>query len=235
MINRTGKHGFTMIELIGAMIIIAILTVAGITAISTAINNSRLTAMTEDLSGFRKVAEQFLAENPQYAKWDGSTDEQDDTQVNQILSDFNSNYLEGEMKHSSMYDVSPYYAVGLTNRLDPWGNPYTICIHTLKFKPNNKNNTQSFIRIAFKSGGENGSTNHDEGRKNPMASTDNNDWYQIVQYSDGTMYSTLFQSSGIDENKDIEYYDYWGFSESKNKWCVLRRSEIPGYPHKEFE
>ena len=138
--RKLNKRGFTMIELIGAMVIIAILTVAGITAIATAINNSRMSATQTDLSGFRTPIENFMLENPQMAK------ETDTTKIAAALNE----YLEGEMQFISVPteqcmdqdDVSgdagdkdidystPNAGQWQVKRLDAWDQNFRIYIDT---------------------------------------------------------------------------------------------------------
>ncbi len=137
--GKLNKVGFTMLELIGAMIIIAILTIGGIIAITSAINNSRMSALQSDLAGFRAPIEQFLLENPQYAKTATTYNNPE------VLTALNE-YLEGEMKidltHSGtetevtagggtiakISAITPTTVVA-TNRMDPWKTRYKIYVN----------------------------------------------------------------------------------------------------------
>lgn len=152
--GKVNKRGFTMIELIGAMVIIAILTVAGITAIATAISNSRMSATQTDLSGFQTPIEQFLLENPQMAK---------STNVHDIAASLND-YLEGEMQFKAVpSDTSNTTATvkgWQTKRNDAWDQPFRIVIipdnHTATTGPNNAQDTE--LRIFVVSNGKNSTT-----------------------------------------------------------------------------
>lgn len=160
--RKLNKRGFTMIELIGAMVIIAILTVAGITAIATAISNSRMSATQTDLSGFQTPIEQFLLENPQMAK-------SNDTGA--IAAKLNE-YLEGEMQFKvapgtgdSADDDLDYNTVELadswqTKRLDAWDQPFRIYIDTAEHAATNGTDAakDSEIRIFVVSNGKNSTT-----------------------------------------------------------------------------
>lgn len=158
--GKVNKRGFTMIELIGAMVIIAILTVAGITAIATAISNSRMSATQTDLSGFQTPIEQFLHENPQMAK---------KTNVGEIAAKLNE-YLEGEMQFKTVpttttaddnVDYNDVDAGGWqTKRLDAWDQPFRIYIDTAKHGATNGTDAakDSEIRIFVVSNGKNSTT-----------------------------------------------------------------------------
>ena len=157
--RKINKRGFTMIELIGAMVIIAILTVAGITAIATAISNSRMSATQTDLSGFQTPIEQFLLENPQMAK-------SDDTKA--IAAKLNE-YLEGEMQFKTVPTTVAEDAVDYNNvdaggwqtkRLDAWDQPFRIYIDTDEHDATNGTDAakDSEIRIFVVSNGKNSTT-----------------------------------------------------------------------------
>lgn len=152
--KKVNKRGFTMIELIGAMVIIAILTVAGITAIATAISNSRMSATQTDLSGFQTPIEQFLLENPQMAK---------KTDVGEIAAALNE-YLEGEMQFKAVPtdDANGTATVEgwQTKRMDAWDQEFRIVIvpdnHEATTGPNNAQDTE--LRIFVVSNGKNSTT-----------------------------------------------------------------------------
>lgn len=157
--KKMNKRGFTMIELIGAMVIIAILTVAGITAIATAISNSRMSATQTDLSGFQTPIEQFLLENPQMAK-------SNDTKA--IAAKLNE-YLEGEMQFKTVPTTNADDGVDYNNvdaggwqtkRLDAWDQPFRIYIDTAEHAATNGTDAakDSEIRIFVVSNGKNSTT-----------------------------------------------------------------------------
>lgn len=179
------NRGFTMIELIGAMVILAILTVAGITAVATAISNSRMSACQSDLSGFQSPIEQFLLENPQMAK-------QLDTKV--IAKALNE-YLEGEMQFVDVSGLDSGVSTNATSvpststiskwqvkRLDPWDEPYRIYICPMNQSattgPNNTQDTE--LRIFVVSNGKNSTT----GASNNALDGDD-DMFLMVQLVNG--------------------------------------------------
>ncbi|MEG2267146.1 MAG: prepilin-type N-terminal cleavage/methylation domain-containing protein, partial [Acinetobacter sp.] len=210
--------GFSLIELVGAMIIIAVLTVAGIAAVSTAIENSRQTAVREDLDGFRTVLEQFLVENPQYAKWDGVNN---GDLTRKTLDALNNDYLEGEMKFATNPGrVSTTTALVDLVRKDPWGNPYQLALQSRKYQTVTGENTESFLRLCVRSFGPNSSNTYDG---NVMSSDDTNDIYLISQFSSGKLHSIVFTSDIRVEQQFPErrYYDRMGFSETEQKWMWL--------------
>lgn len=160
---KANKRGFTMIELIGAMVIIAILTVAGITAIATAISNSRMSATQTDLSGFQTPIEQFLLENPQMAKEDDTT----------VIAEALNEYLEGEMQFKDVTALDGGVAADSTSapsdstitawqtkRTDAWDEPFRIYINPMNHAgttgPNNAQDTE--LRIFVVSNGKNSTT-----------------------------------------------------------------------------
>lgn len=155
------NRGFTMIELMGTLVIIAVLTVAGIAAIASSINKSRVSATMTDLSGFCLPIEQFLMENPQLAKSD------DD---GFIASELNK-YLEGEMQFinipqigDSADDLLDYSTVQTSGwqvkHLDPWDQPYRIYIDTSQHDGTNGSSPakDTEIRIYVISNGKNSTT-----------------------------------------------------------------------------
>ncbi|MEG2378446.1 MAG: hypothetical protein RSC43_08860 [Clostridia bacterium] len=206
-----------MIELIGAMIIIAVLTVAGITAVSTAIENSRQTAINQDLDGFRKVAEQFLMENPDVSKWNGVNTPQ---QTIESFDLFNNKYLEGEMKLDP-HPANNIHRRGKTKRLDPYGNPYMITLSTVKLQTGTAVDDNSYARIFIQCCGKDGTDTlewHDY-----YASADNDNIISLTQFSNGQVSSIQFSSAQL--------RTYWahGYSYKDNAWKTLPESQIPGY------
>lgn len=160
---KANKRGFTMIELIGAMVIIAILTVAGITAIATAISNSRMSATQTDLAGFQTPIEQFLLENPQMAKENNTT----------VIAKALNEYLEGEMQFKNVTALDGGVASDSTSapsdssvtgwqtkRTDAWDEPFRIYINPMNHAgttgPNNTQDTE--LRIFVVSNGKNSTT-----------------------------------------------------------------------------
>ncbi|MEG2377402.1 MAG: type II secretion system protein [Clostridia bacterium] len=216
------KYGFTMIELIGAMIIIAVLTVAGITAVSTAIDNSRQTAIQQDLDGFRKVAEQFLLENPQTSKWDGLNSS---TQTKEAFKLFNEKYLEGEMKFETVKKSGwNCLIMGNTIKKDPYGNAYDVIYCTLKLDVEaNPLDSTSYARILIRSRGKNGSHKLDEIPSATFFFDDPDDVYSVTQFSDGRVISTQFTAN------DRSSFDEFGYSYDTAEWCKLKPAVIPGY------
>ncbi|MEG2262794.1 MAG: type II secretion system protein [Acinetobacter sp.] len=186
MVTVKKKNGFTMIELVGAMIIIAVLTVGGITAISTAISNSRVTACKEDLAGFRKVLETFCMENPQYAK--GA----DASSVPMILEDLNSNYLEGEMKLAEPFSSAAESVVYSTSHLDPWGNPYRLhmSIKDAGVGTPPTKSTDSLLRFLIVSSGKNANT---VPNGEPFVLDGTDDIAEYVQILNGAVSTQLFE------------------------------------------
>lgn len=190
--KKLNKRGFTMIELIGAMVIIAILTVAGITAIATAISNSRMSATQTDLSGFQTPIEQFLLENPQMAK------ENDTTKIAAALND----YLEGEMQFADLTALDGGVSANdttapsdstidnwQTKRLDAWDEPFRIYIcpmnHAGTTGPSNAQDTE--LRIFVVSNGKNSTT----GEKNNDIDGDD-DMFLMVQLVNGQVSHGLY-------------------------------------------
>ena len=182
---KVNKRGFTMIELIGAMVIIAILTVAGITAIATAISNSRMSATQTDLSGFQSPIEQFLLENPQMAKQNDTT----------VIAKALNEYLEGEMQFKDVTALDGGVSTNSTTapsastidkwqtkRTDAWDQPFRIYInpmnHTGTTGPNNAQDTE--LRIFVVSNGKNTTT----GAKNNNLDGDD-DMFLMVQMVNG--------------------------------------------------
>ncbi|MEG2262795.1 MAG: type II secretion system protein [Acinetobacter sp.] len=200
--TKANKKGFTMIELIGAMIIIAVLTVAGITAVTTAINNSRMTAAQEDLAGFRTVVETFLMENPQYAKGVGGANAKNATD---IFTDLNANYLEGEMKVSSAANMTQATAdtyLATLNRRDPWGTPYQLHINLADLNADGTAAVDSVLRIMVVSAGKNTTTTGQAPAETAVAAkamtTDGNDDLAVLtQYANGAVASCFL---GTKEN-----------------------------------
>lgn len=189
---KVNKRGFTMIELIGAMVIIAILTVAGITAIATAISNSRMSATQTDLSGFQTPIEQFLLENPQMAK------EKDTKVIAKALNE----YLEGEMQFKNVNALDGGVSTSdttapsdstittwQTKRTDAWDEPFRIFItpmnHAGTTGPNNTQDTE--LRIFVVSNGKNSTT----GEHNNDVDGDD-DMFLLVQLVNGQVSHGLY-------------------------------------------
>ncbi len=171
--KATNKRGFTMLELIGAMIIIAVLTVAGITAIATAINNSRMSATQTDLAGFQLPIEQCLLENPKLER---------DTNVINVATTINK-YLEGEMKLVKSDAEGSVTANGdkasdwRVHRNDPWGNSYRIFIDL-------NNSANNGLRVFIVSSGKDGKAPvMDTATLNKALNKD--DMFMMIQLKDG--------------------------------------------------
>ncbi|MEG2265289.1 MAG: prepilin-type N-terminal cleavage/methylation domain-containing protein [Acinetobacter sp.] len=226
--SKNHKRGFTMIELIGAMIIIAVLTVAGISAVSTAINNSRITAVNEDLDGFRKVAEQFLLENPQTSKWNGVNS---DAQLVGAFKLFNDKYLEGEMKiPNPVKSGQNALIIGYTQRKDPWGTPYAIIYNTQKLNCDSKDpQSTSYAKLYVRSSGKNGYNNWDVDMHSSMLGIrDADDIYSVTQFSNDRVCSTVLDTAQLYKSGKTFMHEY-GYSFDSNSWCMLEHANIPGY------
>ena len=189
---KINKRGFTVIELIGAMVIISVLSLAGVSSISTSINNARYTSAESDFDGYRTAIQQFMLENPGILKT---------RNTNTIAHKLNE-YLEDEMKFQTEDDGTfvysskkypPYEKVGCAvKRLDPWGNPYRIGIDTQQVRALKADQSKKTLqaRIFVISCGPNGTSS------GPVTES-NKGWYGVgyidsgddlftgVQYVDG--------------------------------------------------
>ena len=203
--RKMNKRGFTMIELIGAMVIIAILTVAGITAIATAINNSRMSATQTDLSGFRTPIENFMLENPQMAK---------ETDVNKIAVALNE-YLEGEMQfidatqataetdNQTTYDYGTPNAGGWqVKRMDAWDQNFRVYIdtdnHSATQGSNDAKDTE--LRIYVISNGTNSTTGVDNTKSSNRYVDGDDDLFLCVQMVNGQVSSGYY---GFDDGDSL--------------------------------
>ncbi|MEG2378535.1 MAG: type II secretion system protein [Clostridia bacterium] len=215
---RTSRpSGFTMIELIGAMIIIAVLTAAGISAVSTAIEHSRQVACDEDLAGFRAVAEQFLLENPQVSNSEDMAWES--------INLLDGKYLEGEMKFiDNNYTKPSDIAIRYTNRLDPWGEPYAMVFVLYKLETDNQI-AKNYSRIFIRSKGKNGNHAKDQvSTEGFLVMRDTDDRYSLTQYADGQVISTTFDTQYICDTVSAHPYilSNYGYNYHTNNWQWLR-------------
>ena len=177
---KINKRGFTVIELIGAMVIISVLTLAGVSSISTSINNARYTSAESDFDGYRTAIQQFMLENPGILKT---------RNANTIAHKLNE-YLEDEMKFQTEDDGTfvysckkypPYEKVGCAvKRLDPWGNPYRIFIDTQEPNSLKSNSSEKILqsRIFVISCGPNGTSS------GPITES-NKRWYGVCYIDSG--------------------------------------------------
>lgn len=154
--HKVNKRGFTLIEIVGVIIIIAILAVAGISAMNNILNSTRVTTAQEDLAGFKTAIESFMIENPQYAK--GGT-----TSIKDIVQTLNDNYLEGEMKVSNSASITALSGTDgkiELSRLDPWKMPYVLHVSVVDKGLGDPATTDadSVLRIAVVSSGKNTNT-----------------------------------------------------------------------------
>ncbi len=212
------NRGFTTIELIGAMIIIAVLTVAGINAISTAISNSRMSAVQTDLAGYRIPIEQCLLEHPELEqepkrKQDKFTNHR--VRVAAALDE----YLEGEMKTrlkpsdmnaagqgggSGQSSVDRLDQAGnwIVHRKDAWGIHYRICIVP-------DNGTGNGLRVFVVSCGKNGETGNGDVYTDTTLNTalDSDDMFMMVQLKNGRvsygMYGMRFGNAITNKVSDL--------------------------------
>ena len=195
---KHNKRGFTMIELVAAIFIIALLTAAGIAAVSILITNARITATQQDLSGFRTPIEQFLLENPAMAK---------ETDVIKIANKMNS-YLEGEMQFANLpstqatpndSDVDYNQILDTpswqTQRQDAWDHPYRIFINPSDMDATGNSYTgakDSELRIFVVSNGKNSTTGtNGESKGNHLVDGDD-DMILMVQLVNGQVQSGFY-------------------------------------------
>ncbi|MEG2377404.1 MAG: type II secretion system protein [Clostridia bacterium] len=221
---RTHKSGFTIVELVGALIIISILTTAGITGISAAVDNSRMTAIYQDLDGFRKAAEQFLMDNPQDSKWNGINSS---AQIQESFDKFNTQYLEGSMKLERVVQSRIHSMIrGTTIKRDPYGTAYDVIMVSTKLLHSEDDPLDnSYMRIFIRSQGKNGNQSHvPDSFVCFLGVTDNDDIYSLTQFSDGHIDSTQFMS-----DTKVFFYDQWGYSKDTQSWGKLPYSNIPNY------
>lgn len=123
--KKKAKKGSTLVELIGVMIVIAIIAAIAIGGIIAARDRANVTNTQSDLRTYENAAKQVMMAYPDIMKYkDGGT-------VSKKVIDLLNNQLETEWKFTELTNTAGSGAVGYsTIKRDAWDMPYALYMYT---------------------------------------------------------------------------------------------------------
>ena len=127
---RNAKRGFTLVEIIGVMIIISILTIAAGYTSTKAVQRSRIDATAADLQVFASDMEAVL-EDIGVVELDPS-DSLDlrKSKINEYLSIIEQDYLHATFDRDTLVVSNSGFKVSTYELMDPWDSKYTLIYNT---------------------------------------------------------------------------------------------------------
>lgn len=130
---KFNHRGFTMIELIGALIIIAILTVAtGFTA-TNVVHRSRVDATTADLQVFASDMEAVL-EDIGVVELDDASTAESQAKIREYLAMIEANYTHLYFDRTTLAATRDGFTINTVEAIDPWGQKYLLTYNTSRTK-----------------------------------------------------------------------------------------------------
>lgn len=128
--HKNDKRGFTLIEIIGVMIIIAILTIAAGYTATKAVHRSRIDATAADLQVFASDMEAVL-EDIGVVELDPSDSlELRKSKINEYLSIIEQDYLHATFAKDTLVVSDDGFKVSTYELSDPWDSKYTLIYNT---------------------------------------------------------------------------------------------------------
>lgn len=128
--HRNAKRGFTLVEIIGVMIIISILTIAAGYTATKAVQRSRIDATAADLQVFASDMEAVL-EDIGVVELDPSDSlELRKSKINEYLSIIEQDYLHATFARETLVVSDSGFKVSTYELIDPWNSKYTLIYNT---------------------------------------------------------------------------------------------------------
>lgn len=178
--------GFSMVELVIVILIIAVLAVAVFVGGSAAIEKSRDKRVTSDFKNFEVGIEECLYSNQQFQN--GATLSTLSAQQDAVLElnpylaanyAFDINTLAPSAGDICNSDTSLYAFP--SKKLDPWGNPYYFVADS---QPRNENMTETYITV-FSAGAN--------GKADIGGTVDGDDQFLLVQFVNGEVLTKTYK------------------------------------------
>ena len=228
---KKSKKGSTLVELIGVMIVIAIIAAIAVGGIIAARDRANVTNTRSDLRTYENAVKQVMMAYPNIMKYEDATTVDGDAAITHVIDLINAQ-LETEWKFTQKFDngtaavenKSGAVAYSETKR-DAWGMPYALYIYTdSQDTAHGYTNKDSVLYLTIASAGKNSTgvgvgTQGKNINQTTGAITDQNaminntdgidDMGLIVRIKNGDVYSATFGYEGatLGDLKDT----YWVF------------------------
>lgn len=130
---KFNRKGFTMIELIGALVIIAILTVAiGFTS-TNVVHRSRVDATTADLQVFASDMEAVL-EDIGVVELDNASTTEGRARIQEYLAMIEASYTHLYFDRTTLVVTKDGFTINTAEAVDPWNQKYLLTYNTSRTK-----------------------------------------------------------------------------------------------------
>ena len=213
---KKARKGFSLVELVIAILIIAVLVAAVFAGGSIIIRNSQISRTTSDLHNFSIAAETLLNENPMVANVDQSNW---DTEMPKIVAKLNSLLAEDyRVETAAAADIAAAdgnqitgvagtadlgYVILKSAKTDAWGNNYFVL---LDYADRNEVGISDFY-VTVISAGPNAKTTLTEAYNDK---TNQDDVILVAQYSDGSVSSVIYNQADTTVNALVDGLKYTG-------------------------
>ncbi len=128
--KKPNKKGFTLLELIGAMIIIAILTIAGSITAVNAVKRANIDATAASLQVFASDMESILEDVGVVEFTDPKTDDQEKVVILEYLALIESNYTHTYFDKDTLKIEASRFTIHTRDLQDAWDSKFTLIYNT---------------------------------------------------------------------------------------------------------
>lgn len=128
--KHINKQGFSMIELMGALVIIAVLTVSGGLAVNTSVKRANVDGTTAQLQVFASDMEAVLEDVGIVEFKPGDTDAFKKSTINQYLAEIEDGYMHAYFDRNSVVVGANNFRVRTLDVRDSWDSPMTVIYNT---------------------------------------------------------------------------------------------------------
>ncbi len=127
---KNNSRGFTLIEIIGAMIIVSILTIAGSTTASKAIHRSRVDATTADLQIFASDMEAILEDVGVLDLDPADSMDYRRSKIQEYLALIEQDYTHATFDRATLVPNNNGFTIDTFELMDPWNSHYRLIYNT---------------------------------------------------------------------------------------------------------
>lgn len=192
-LTRQRQSGFSMVELVVVILIIACLSVAVYAGGSNVVTKSRDSRVESDFHNYSVAAESYMTSNKQILKLNNDSSKDD---IQPILLGFNgclgSSFTVNPDKvapaDGAIRNTNSDVVAFESEKLDPWGNPYYVL-----FDGGSRSTEDSSAYITVFSAGKNG-------QGDIGGTLDSDDEFLLCQYSNGAVITKSYSMANDSED-----------------------------------
>lgn len=128
--RKINKAGFSMIEIVGVIVIVALLTVAGGLGIPRLIDNSRTDSTFAQLQVFASDTEAVLEDIGYVEFKPADTESFKASEIAQYINQLEADYSHAYFDRATLSITANGFQIATLDLQDPWGSPYYLIYNT---------------------------------------------------------------------------------------------------------